>query len=45
MAASYMNDVDNPLMGLQFAPPPEDLIKKTVMDDEPIKSGAPIAFM
>lgn len=26
-------------------PPPEDLIKKTVIDDEPVKTGAPIAFI
>jgi len=25
--------------------PPEDLIKKTVVDVEPVKSGAPFAFM
>ena len=26
-------------------PPPEDLIKKSVIDDEPVKTGAPIAFI
>ena len=26
-------------------PPPEDLIKKTVIDDEPVKTGAPIPFI
>ena len=26
-------------------PPPEELIRKTAMDDEPVKTGAPIAFM
>lgn len=36
-----MND---PIMA-NFIPPPEDLIKKTVVDDEPIKTGAPIAFL
>jgi len=36
-----MND---PIMS-NFIPPPEDLIKKTVIDDEPIKTGAPISFI
>ena len=26
-------------------PPPEDLIKKSVIEDEPVKTGAPIAFI
>jgi hypothetical protein len=26
-------------------PPPEDLIKKSAVDDEPVKTGAPIAFI
>ena len=26
-------------------PPPEELIRKTAMDDEPVKTGAPIAFI
>ena len=26
-------------------PPPEDLIKKTVIDDEPVKTGGPIPFI
>lgn len=30
---------------MNFGPPPEDLIKKTVMDDEPVKTGAAIAFI
>lgn len=30
---------------LDFMPPPEDLIKKTAVDDEPVKTGAPIAFI
>jgi hypothetical protein len=28
-----------------FGPPPEDLIRKTAMDNEPIMTGAPIAFI
>jgi|APGre2960657423_1045063.scaffolds.fasta_scaffold655194_1 hypothetical protein len=30
---------------LSLAPPPEDLIAKTVTEDEPVKTGAPIAFI
>jgi hypothetical protein len=30
---------------LSLAPPPEDLIAKTVIEDEPVKTGAPIAFI
>lgn len=26
-------------------PPPEELIRKTAVDDEPVKTGAPIPFM
>ena len=30
---------------LSLAPPPEDLIAKTVIEDEPVKTGAAIAFI
>lgn len=30
---------------MNFGPPPEDLIKKSAIDDEPVKSGAGIAFV
>jgi len=32
-------------LNINFGPPPEDLIKKTAIDDEPVKSGAGIAFI
>ena len=28
-----------------FGPPPEELIRKTAMDNEPVMTGAPIAFI
>lgn len=28
-----------------FGPPPEELIRKTAFDNEPIMTGAPIAFI
>ena len=28
-----------------FGPPPEELIRKSAMDQEPVKTGAPIAFV
>jgi hypothetical protein len=28
-----------------FMSPPEDLIKKSAVEDEPVKTGAPIAFI
>jgi hypothetical protein len=30
---------------LDFMPPPEDLIKKSLVEEEPVKTGAPIAFI
>jgi hypothetical protein len=30
---------------LDFMPPPEDLIKKSLVDEEPVKTGADIAFI
>lgn len=30
---------------MNLGPPPEDLIKKSAVDDEPVKSGAGIAFV
>jgi hypothetical protein len=30
---------------LDFMPPPEDLIKKSAFEEEPVKTGAPIAFL
>ena len=40
--------MDHPLVKanpFDLMPPPEELIKKTAIDDEPVKTGAPIAFM
>ena len=31
--------------GANLLPPPEDLIKKSVQENEPAKTGAPIAFI
>ena len=30
---------------LDFMPPPEDLIKKSLVEEEPVKTGAAIAFI
>ena len=30
---------------MDFMPPPEDLIRKSAVEDEPVKTGAPIAFI
>ena len=30
---------------MNFGPPPEDLIKKTAVDEEPVKTGAAISFI
>ena len=46
LAMQQQNMMNNPMiLGSGFIPPPEDLIKKTVVDDEPVKTGAPIAFL
>jgi len=40
--------MDHPLVMLNqsaLMPPPEELIKKSAIDDEPVKTGAPISFM
>lgn len=40
--------MDHPLVKMNasaFMPPPEELIKKSAIDDEPVKTGAPISFM
>lgn len=36
---------NNNILNMNFGPPPEDLIKKSAIDDEPVKSGAGIAFV
>lgn len=36
---------DGRLGGKPFGPPPEELIRKTATDQEPVKTGAPIAFV
>lgn len=36
---------DGSLKDKPFGPPPEELIRKTAMDQEPVKTGAPIAFV
>lgn len=30
---------------MNYGPPPEDLIKKSAVDDEPVKTGAAFAFI
>lgn len=30
---------------MDFIPPAHDLIRKTAVEDEPVKTGAPIAFI
>ena len=40
--------MDHPLVKMNpsaLMPPPEELIKKSAIDDEPVKTGAPISFM
>ena len=29
----------------RLLPPPEDLIKKSIFENEPVKTGAPMAFI